>query len=108
FDKAATFAGATNAAAAVPSAPGEASSPTTYNQYVATAAANGYCTNSITAGVGFNPATCAGTAAGRNTKFDPASILGTNDKINGTFDSKQFGANVGGPIIKDKLFAFVS
>src|SRR6185369_1270324 len=85
---------------------GQGASPSTYNQYVATAAANGYCTNSITV-VG-TPSACAGTGNGRNDRFDPAAILAANDKFKQPFDSKQFGANVGGAIIKSKLFAFAS
>jgi hypothetical protein len=105
FDKAASYAGPVNASA-LAIAPGQGGAPTTYNQYVATAQANGYCTNSITV-VG-NPSGCAGTGNGRNDRFNPAAILGAHDQFKQPFDSKQFGANLGGAMIKNKLFGFVS
>lgn len=105
FDRAATYAGSTSAAPLpIPAAQGAA--PSTYNQYVATAQANGFCTNSIT--VAGAPNTCAGTTRGRNDRFNPAAILAANDRFKQPFDSKQFGANIGGPIKKDRIFAFAS
>lgn len=105
FDRAATYAGSVNAAA-LPIPANNGAAATTYNQYVATAQANGYCTNAIT--VAGTPNTCAGSGRGRNDRFDPAAILASHDQFKQPFDSKQFGANVGGAIKKDKLFAFAS
>lgn len=106
FDRAAAFAGPTNATALAPVA-GSAVSPRTYNQYVATAAARGYCTNSIT--VAGAPNTCAGTTRGRNDRFDPNAILANNNSFSAPFFSKQFGGNLGGPIkLLNNLLAFVS
>lgn len=106
FDRASTFAGPLNAAAlAIPAT--VAAAPSSYNEYVATARAQGYCTNSIAA-PSATPNTCVATAGGRNDLFDPATILATNDKRKAPFRSLQFGANAGGAIIKDKLFAFGS
>lgn len=107
FDRTATFAGPTNAVALPPVA-GQAVGPTSYNQYVATAQARGFCTNSITAPAGANPATCVAGAQGRNDRFDPAAILAANDSHKAQFDSKQFGANIGGALKKDKIFGFAS
>ncbi len=108
FDRAAAFAGSTTAAAAVPFTPGAAAAPKTYNQYVATARANGYCTNSISATFVGAPNTCVAAGGGRNDVFNAAALLRANDERKQPFFSKQFGANVGGAIIKDKLFAFGS
>ena len=102
--------------------------PTTYNEYVATAQAGAptgltgvpgsvVCTDSMS-GTNFPGASpcfqfdifgiAVDNGFGLNTRFDPAAILATNDLRRQPFDSKQFGANAGGAIIKDKLFAFVS
>ncbi|MDP9264158.1 MAG: carboxypeptidase regulatory-like domain-containing protein, partial [Acidobacteriota bacterium] len=122
FDKAADRAGPVNAGP-VPTSPGffggspQGGVPQTYNEYVATAEAVGTCTDSMS-GIAFaGSSTCTqhdffGAAIangfGLNTRFDPAAILATNDKHKQPFDSKQFGVNLGGALIKDKLFAFVS
>jgi hypothetical protein len=109
FDRAASYAGPTNAAAlAIPS--GQGAAPVTYNQYVATALANGYCTNSLTTAFASSAAaaSCVANGQGRNDFFNPAAILAQRDNYKQPFDSKQFGANVGGAIIKNKLFAFTS
>ncbi|HUR36787.1 MAG TPA: hypothetical protein VM009_03155, partial [Terriglobales bacterium] len=108
FDKAATFAGSQTAAAAVPVFGAGSAFVNSYNQYVATAQSKGYCTNSIVSGFVGAPNTCAGTANGRNDKFNPSAILAASDARKQPFFSKQFGANLGGAIIKDKLFAFGS
>ncbi len=107
FDQAAIYAGPTNAPALtigrfLPS-------PLNYNSYVATAQANGYCTNSIsvTAAPGLVPCTFTG-GFGLNQRFDPAAVLRTNDSRTIPFTSSQFGANAGGALIKDKLFYFAS
>lgn len=88
FDKATAYAG--------PSMPAGyfTQFPATYNQYVASAQTSGYCTD-------------AG-AASCNSTFNPAALLATNDRFKSSFDSKQFGANAGGALIKDKLFLFGS
>ena len=76
--------------------------PLRYNDYVNSAAANGFCTDQI--GI----ATTGACGTGANTFFDPTSILASNNSRTQPFDSKQFGVNAGGAIIKDKLFAFGS
>ena len=107
FDKAAQYAGSTSAVAAplqtvpVP-APGSGAysfySPTSYNQYVATANALGYCTNP---GQAFGSANC-------NPKFDPNALL-SNVKNKAPFTSEQFGASIGGPVTPVKnLFLYGS
>ncbi len=81
--------------------------PLTYNDFVASAESSGWCTNSITLPVGL-PFNCAGTAAGQNDRFDPAAILAANDRRDRPFSSQQFGVNLGGALIQDKWFGFVS
>lgn len=107
FDQAAAYAGSLNSAplAATTNVP---ASPLTYNQYVATAAANGFCTNSISATATAGSHACATGGFGQNALFDPASILATNNNFAQPFSSQQFGANIGGPIKKDKWFIFGS
>src|SRR5438874_6140910 len=110
FDKAAAYAGPVNATA-------KGFFPQSYNEYVADAAALGFCTDSVTIS-GTAP---AGTSAcstptnffgvpefGKNSRFDPASLLAANNRHNIPFDSKQFGVNMGGPLVKDKWFIFGS
>ena len=106
FDKAAAYAGSVTASP-LPLPVGSGASPSTYNQYVATAEANGYCTDSISAALP-NPATCVAGANGSNTRFDPAAVLAGRNRFKPSFFSKQFGANVGGPVIANKLFYFGS
>lgn len=81
--------------------------PLTYNSYVATAELLGYCTDSITSLAG-GAGNCVANGLGANTRFNPAAILAANDSREIPFDSKQFGVNMGGPLIKDKWFAFGS
>lgn len=102
FDKAAAYAGPVNSRST-------SFTPLTYNDYVSFAKANGFCTdsNSITNGPGLT--NCLSTPFfGKNTPFDPATILKTNNSHNTPFDSKQFGANFGGPMQKNKWFGFAS
>jgi len=96
FAKAASYAGSTSPALSLV--------PRTYNSYVATAQAFGYCTDGSTPGnTGVFPAPAA-----CSPKFDPAAVMSGKDSRKQPFDSKQFGVNLGGPIVKDKLFAFGS
>ncbi len=111
FAKAAAYAGSLSSAP-LQTVPGATQpfSPTTYNEYVATAQFVGECTDSI-ALTGPAPAgsvPCRFGGNGFNHQFDAASVLANNDSKNIPFDSKQFGVNMGGPILKDKLFAFGS
>jgi hypothetical protein len=108
FDRASAYAGPTTAAALPPDPSGDAVNVSTYNQYVATAQARGYCTNSITAAAPYNPATCVGLGFGRNDRFDPATVLRNNNRFKQPFDSKQFGASLGGAVIPSKLFYYGS
>ncbi|MDP9267746.1 MAG: carboxypeptidase regulatory-like domain-containing protein [Acidobacteriota bacterium] len=85
FDQAAARAGSTTS-------PALTIYPQFYNDYVATAAFTGYCTD--------------GTAATCNTLFDPAAIRASNDQFKAPWQSQQFGANIGGPILKNRLFMF--
>jgi hypothetical protein len=103
FEQAAVYAGALN--------PSFNFGPQTYNEYVVSAAALGYCTDSnvvaVTAPAGTHFCPSSGLF-GKNTPFDPSSLLATHDSHNIPFDSKQFGVNGGGAIVKDKLFVFGS
>jgi hypothetical protein len=123
FDKAADRAGPVSATP-VPTVgsffggpPQQGGVPQNYNEYVATAQAQGVCTNSMSATNFAGSSPCVqydfpgfpvANGFGLNTRFDPATILAANDKRKQPFDSKQFGANLGGALVKDKLFAFVS
>ena len=82
--------------------------PVTYNDYVQEAATLGYCTDSLspTAGAGLHK--CANNGYGKNSFFDPATILATNDSHTQPFDSKQFGVNLGGGVLHNKVFVFGS
>ncbi len=108
FDRAAAYAGSPTAARAVPVFGASSAFVNSYNQYVSTARQAGYCTNSIAATFAGAPNTCVASGAGRNDVFNPNTILATNNVKKQPFFSKQFGANVGGALIKDKLFAFGS
>lgn len=103
FDKAATYAGPLTSTF-------KGFSPLTYNDYVASAANSGFCTDSVAVATAPGLHACGSTPGlfGKNTLFDPASILRFNDSRKIPFDSKQFGANLGGPFIKDKWFGFAS
>lgn len=90
FDQAAAYAGPATFDGAIVTFV-----PTTYNEYVNSAInVLGACTD--------------GTSLTCNTLFDPAAILATEDSRERPFDSKQFGFNAGGPIMKDKWFIFGS
>jgi len=107
FAQAAAFAGSMTPTALLSPDPltGIPATPVNYNDYVATAAANGFCTDSI----GISAASpCITGGTGANTLFDPASILATHNSHTIPFNSQQFGFNLGGPIRKDKLFVFGS
>lgn len=102
FDRSAAYAGD-------PASTTFGLAPLRYNDLVATAQAAGVCTdsNSTTPAAGLS--SCPLTNLfGRNTRFNPAAILNTNDSHSGRFDSKQFGVNMGGPLVKDKFFVFGS
>jgi len=112
FEHAAAYAGPLDAQPAqrtlVPGSPYQP--PLTvndYNSYVATAKANGFCTNSVALG-GLAPNQCVANGAGANTLFDPASILAQNDSKNIPLVSKQFGANLGKSFNRDRFFLFMS
>jgi hypothetical protein len=102
FDQAAVYAGSVTAGRVTNFA------PTTYNNFVATAAALGFCTDSISGTNSAGKTPCVSGGFGKNTRFDPAAILSANDSHTQPFDSRQYGANLGGAIIKDKLFLFGS
>ncbi len=106
FDSAAAYAGPVSAVGF------QGFSPLRYNNYVATAESLGFCTNSLSAFTGIaGPVTCTSGGAGgtgANTRFDPATVLATNNNFKGKFESKQFGINAGAPLIKDKVFWFLS
>lgn len=98
FAKAAAYAGPLNSGIAsqqAVGAGGSAFTPTNYNQYNATAAALGYCTNPL-----------ANSAATCDPTFDPSTLMG---KGNGKqpFSGQQFGLNIGGPLTK-KVYLFGS
>src|SRR5205085_9431703 len=40
--------------------------------------------------------------------FDPAAVRATSDRFKMPWQSQQYGANIGGPIMKNKLFVFGS
>ncbi len=124
FDKAAAYAGPVNATAATFSDP-QFFSPFSYNQFVANAqagmgfASGHWCTDSIrSAGSpstlpAVNGATQCNQAGftgltGLNTRFDPAKVLQNSNEFKQPFSSQQFGLNMGGAIVKDKLFVFGS
>lgn len=83
-----------------------AAAPTNYNDYVATAAAAGFCTNSITPATGTFACTTGGR--GERTLFNPAAILATHNRFKQPFSSQQFGVNLGGALVKNKFFVFAS
>lgn len=79
-----------------------------YNTYVATAQANGYCTDSISNLAGAAPNTCVANGLGRNTFFNPGAIMAGNDSHRQPFSSQQFGASIGGGMRHDHMFVFAS
>lgn len=105
FAQAAAYAGSMNPTA-LPATPLAPVAVTDYNTYVATAGQFGWCTDSI--GLASSTLPCLTGGTGARTLFNPAKILATQDSHKIPFDSKQFGANLGGPIWKDKLFLFGS
>ncbi len=110
FDQAAAYAGtpvSTPLGTGPPPAADGAYFPLRYNDYVNIARNNGFCTDSIAVGW-TSPSTCVTNGRGANTFFDPVAILATRDKRKEPFDSRQFGVSLGGPLQKDKLFAFGS
>ena len=102
FDLSRVYAGAVGAKAVTNYA------PTTYNNYVATASNLGFCTDSIGPAAAADKHACVTGGFGKNTRFDPAAILSQNDSKSQPFDSRQFGMNLGGPVIKDRFFLFGS
>lgn len=96
FDQAASYAGT--------AAFNPVGAPLRYNEYVATAAFLGFCTDQI----GVAGVTSGACGAGANTLFDPTAVLATNNRFKPSFDSKQFGVNAGGPLVKDRVFWFLS
>lgn len=99
FDQAAAYAGSASAPTVSPTG-----APLRYNDYVATAAVLGFCTDQI----GVPGVTSGACGVGANTLFNPAAVLTTNNRFKPSFDSKQFGINAGGPLVKDKIFWFLS
>jgi hypothetical protein len=101
FDKAAAYAG--------PARVADDFAPLSYNSYVATAQKFGFCTDSISGSSAGGRHACAASGGfGNNTLFNPAAILSSSDSHSQPFSSKQFGLNMGGALIKDKLFVFGS
>ena len=117
FDLARAYAGPLNAAPLVPTpCPGVNCnqisnggaqpiyllSPSSYNQYVATAqqqfgtGSNARCT---TPGLSGGDPNCY-------QRFNPDAILAANNSYTQPFSSQQFGANAGGSLFKNKLYVF--
>src|SRR3954452_14639468 len=67
--------------------------PLRYNDYVNSAANNGFCTDQI------GTATTGACGTGANTFFDPNAVLAGHDHRNQPWNSKQFGVNAGGALI---------
>ncbi|HEV2021364.1 MAG TPA: TonB-dependent receptor, partial [Terriglobales bacterium] len=111
FDSAAAYAGPTSTTIVGPLVLSDFS-PLRYNSYVAVAEFLGFCTDSLSAFTGVAgtvACTSGGTGGtGKNTRFDPAAVLAANNRFKPSFDSKQFGVNAGGPLVKDKVFWFLS
>jgi len=76
--------------------------PLRYNDYVNSAANNGFCTDQI------GSATTGACGTGANTFFDPNAVMAGHDHRNQPWNSKQFGINAGGALKKDKWFYFGS
>jgi hypothetical protein len=110
FEKAAAFAGPMVPTAAIRPAkpPGALYNPpltvTDYNTYVATARANGFCTDSIT-NYTLAPSTCVANGFGRNTLFNPGAVLAGKDSFKQPFSSQQFGGSMGGGLKRLYLFS---
>jgi hypothetical protein len=102
FDQNAAYAGD-------PATAGFANFPLTYNQYVSGAEILGYCTdsNSFFTGVA-GSVVCNNFGTGENTRFDAAAVRAANERFDRPFSGQQFGANIGGALVRDKLFGYVS
>lgn len=102
FDKAAAYAGPLTSIFT-------GFAPQTYNDYVASAKSASFCTdsNSLAPAPGLTPCFSSGLF-GKNTLFDPATLLKSEDSRQIPFESKQFGLNLGGPLKKDRWFSFGS
>lgn len=112
FQHAAAYAGPLDAQAAQRTlVPGSPYQPplvvSDYNSYVATAKANGFCTNSITP-TAFAPNQCVANGAGANALFDPASVLAGNNSKDNPQVSRQYGANFGKSFNNERFFLFAS
>lgn len=100
FDRAAAYAGPLDAQP-LPVAFFAPASPLTYNHYAATAEDNARCTDPASIAVSF-------FCFSGNRRFDPAAVLEAHDRRKRSFDSMQFGANLGGAFVKDTWFGFAS
>ncbi len=95
-------------------------SPATYNDYAATAGAlagagigPNFCTSSIARTQATGTFACNGSPTGyygfgKNAFFDDSAIRAANDSRYAPYDSRQYGLNSGGAVLKDKLFVFGS
>jgi hypothetical protein len=113
FEHAAGYAGSLNSQPVTRTIiPGLANQPPItvgdYNTYVATARANGFCTDSIRPSANFVPSQCIAQGLGRNTLFDPAALLQQDDSNVIPLVSRQFGANIGKSLNRDRFFMFLS
>ncbi|MGH9603171.1 MAG: carboxypeptidase regulatory-like domain-containing protein, partial [Terriglobales bacterium] len=102
FDQGAAYAGS-------PATTGLAGFPLYYNQFVSGAELSGFCTDSLSAFTGVaGSVACANGGTGENTRFDPDAVRAANDRFDRPFSAQQFGVNLGGAVIRDKWFGFVS
>ncbi len=81
--------------------------PPHYNDYAATAAYLGFCTDSISRTATTDRYACNTGGFGRATGFNPDLLRSANDRYV-PYDSRQYGLNAGGPLVKDKFFIFGS